>query len=367
MIAIRDFYHPALLEFDAAGDIAGAQELIQKLKGHIDRSYKRPEGMYARARALVGSGVREKEITKALRLTVRQSQKEYSKTREEGERRVEHRNSNQTVFTLEYVSSVVGILRPGITFADKVILLMLSSGARKIEILDASVSDFTFSADGETHLVQHGFAKKGRLAAITSISKPIIFLTSHRFLALLHEVRVEVAQRGKRGRVEIGKSFSHQLEKRSSDLWPQNLANGYRTGTHINRAIYANVAYLLHGAPDESLAHFIKHVLGHESMGTASSYMNVAIAREGDVEMNEKADELEENVDRQEVILESDDGESLLAFKPSTQKMTQEEREAKTIELGKWLKSVNMPVTRALLMKLGCQSKVITSSGVLDQ
>lgn len=360
--------HEALLDheevsIEGAPVSESAQALFVELKEFIDLHYKRPEGMYPKARKILGEGVTNTKVLAAMRQTIKQTQAMYLTEKRAQADQLVFRNSRQTVLTLDYVASVAGVLRAGVTFADRALLLMLSCGARKIEVL-SDIAQF-FRSEKKNFIVQRGFAKKGEKGTVTEAERPLLFITTGRFFELLASVREEVAERDKEGHVAIGKTFSHQLEKRSADLWPQNVANGYRTGTHINRAIYANVAYKLFGKPDESLTHYIKHTLGHESMGTAANYMNIAIALSDEHKLLEKAEELDEKVEVEEVHYTRKDGTTLVAIKPPIQKMTLAEREQKAAELASWLRAEGVEVDRTALIRIGCQSKIITSSGVL--
>ncbi len=180
-------------------------------------------------------------------------------------------------------------------------------------------------------------------------------------------MRETVLARHHTTREAIGKSFSHQLEHLCASIWPQNVSNGYRTGTHLNRAIYANVAYKKYGGPNESLTHFIKERLGHASMGSAANYMNVSIAFPTDEAMLKEAALQSWIVEDRKVGLLARGGEIKMISPPPIRKMQAEDRENEIQAFADLLDSLDVPVTRTNLIALGLQSSFITSSGVLKQ
>lgn len=337
---------------------------LVSLKDHIDASYARPEGMYSKVRKMIASRVQHIGVNAAARETIRQTKDEYEIAKKAAMAVTEKRNRHQTVISMKYILDVVDRLKGGHTFGDMVLLLMLSCGARKIELLDEETSQF--SSDDPKFITQRGFAKKSAASSTHTLTKPLLFIAADVFLVMLQYARLVVATREKKDKESIGKSFSHQLEKLSAHFWPQNTANGYRTGTHINRAIYANVAYRKFRAPNESLTHFVKVQLGHESMGTAANYMNVSIAFDTDEDLMEEAERQAEVLEDAKVPLENEDGEIELFLPPPCRKMTKEERMSVAYDFAEQLDKKGVKVNRANLMALGLQSRIITASGVLD-
>jgi hypothetical protein len=364
MQEVRTIYLPQLVDFDLHGDDAPHYiPVLQSLKDFIDKTYKRPEGMYSKVRKLIGAAISNAALLKKAREIIKQDKKSYDAERLAARLVSEHRNQRQTVISMEYINEVVQRLRDSDEFSHRVVLLMLACGARKIEILDGNTSYFC-TIPNSWGIAQVGVAKRGA-EDDTVVLKPLLFIQSTEFMTILEHVRVVVWSRNLSTREAIGKSFSHQLETLCSSLWPQNVGNGYRTGTHLNRAIYANVAYKKYGKPTESLTHFIKERLGHDSMGSAANYMNVAIAFPTDTHLLAEAEVQSWIIEDQKVALVSHKGEEKMFSPPPIRKMTAEQRDNEVHFYADLLRVQDVPVTRANLMALGLQSSFITSSGAL--
>ena len=183
----------------------------------------------------------------------------------------------------------------------------------------------------------------------------------------LTRVREVVVARlpGDSTRATIAHSFSHGLEKQCAYLWPQNKANGYRTGTHLNRAIYANVAYRKFRAPGESLTHFIKTRLGHDTMGSAANYMNISIAFETDEDLMKEAESQSWILDDFKVGLVDNSGEVVKMTPPPIRKLSEQDRIDEVDFYATKLVANDIKLNRANLMALGLQSNIITLAGVL--
>jgi hypothetical protein len=339
---------------------------LMRLKEVVDKVYARPEGMYSKVRKMLLEFEDNPQVTASARGILRQSRENFKALQKKAEEVVAHKNSHQTVLSMVYVREVVQRLKGSDVFSDKVVLLMLSCGARKIEILDSETSTFFGHDSLRTTITQMGVAKRRDGADVTPFNKPLLFISPEVFLQKIKEVREEVEARGKEGRIAIGKSFSHQLENLCQQLWPQHVDNGYRTGTHINRAIYANVAYKLHGTPNESLTHFIKNKLHHDTMGSAANYMNVSIAFDEESHLAEEAERQAVVLEPLKVALEDKDGHLHEFTKDPIRRLQPEDREDRAIEFARELRASGVDVNRKNLMELGVQSKIVTSSGVLD-
>lgn len=372
MQELRDEYIPRIVQscegLDPNGSVSEETvTILTEVKRFIDHTYARPEGMYSKVRKMIFGAVGIPSVATVTRKIIRQNQKDFQALQRKAEQIVTFKNSHQTVLPMTYIRTVVLRLKASTVFSDNVVLLMLSCGARKIEILDKETSTFFGHGDLPNRISQVGVAKKRKEEDISPITKPLLFITSTDFLSRLHRVRNAVDAREKKGKEAIGKTFSHALEKLCQDLWPQHVANGYRTGTHINRAIYANVAYKKFGAPGESLTHFIKNRLGHDSMGTAAHYMNVSVAFDEESPLAKEAKKQASVLDDNVVKLEDAEGHEMSFTRMPVRWMGTDEREQLAIEFARQLALSNVPVTRQNLMELGVQSKIVTSSGVLHE
>lgn len=372
MEAIRDFFIPQIVDV-ASGkhpdefDATWLETTFADLRTHINKHYKRPEGQYSKVRKLISAKVSHPHILKQLRSTVKMTKDQFELANHAAQKMLELKNSNQTVISLEFVNSVVAKVRSCISFADKFVLLQLACGARKVELLDAKTSLF-FAVPNQRRLIEQcGFAKKRGDASHGSIVKPLLWVDSDEFLRCLSEIRSQVDERQKLGREAIAKSFSTQLERHCHLLWPQNTMNGYRTGTHLNRAIYANVAYHFRKGPGQSLTKFIKHQLGHDSMGSAANYMNVAIAFADDDLLTQEAEwQQGESLDLG-VEFMSNIGATVLIERPRIRHLDTTQRHQELWHYRGILEEKGVAVSRSNLMKLGFQSRFITSSEVLQE
>jgi hypothetical protein len=213
---------------------------------------------------------------------------------------------------------------------------------------------------------QEGFAKKRGDGPVPSVIKPLLWTSMSRFLAVLTQLREEVRGRDHQTRKAIAKSFSTQLGGLCKHLWCQHLMNGNRTGTHLNRAIYANVAYKTKGAAGQSLTHFIKNVLGHDTMGSASNYMNIDVAFQGEEKLLKEAQIQESLFERDSAELVTETGKSVSVCKPPIRRMSPEARNESVIYHANKLRSLGVPVKRSNLIALGFQSKAIRKE-MLDE
>lgn len=329
---------------------------LQNLKRHIDRSYARPENMYSVARRLIND-VRP-EIAKIARGILKQTREEYQARCAEDKARTEERNAEQTVLELSYIEGVVEDLKRGSGIADMVILAMLCCGARKTEILDPDTSNFFETEDHKKdEIIQAGVAKKKDGDKMVVV-KPLLWLDSENFLDLIARIRGFVFKRDEEGKNM--KTIAGSIARYSRWLWAQNPHNGNNTGTHINRAIYANCAYLQRRTPNQSITSFVKDVLGHESMSTAANYMQVAISEiPGDILSEEARRQYKASIGPTLVYLKSRD-DKLIPFRlPCIRKMTFDER----CDLVDWtilkLERNNIPYRRATLLTLGFDSKFL--------
>ncbi len=372
MQSLTEEYIPAVVascEDMKDGDSVSEETIsaLISLKEFVDHHYARPEGMYSKVRFMLALQIPNADVKHQARQIIKQNRKDYVTTQKKAEAVVARKNSHQTVLSMSYIWEVVTMLKLSSTFSDNVILLKLACGARKIEILDEDTSSFFGHDDLERRITQVGMAKKRPGCKIESITKPLLFLTPSDFLEKLRGVRLYVLGRSKENRVAMGKTVSHQLELLCHKQWPQNVDNGYRTGTHINRAIYANIAYKRHGKPGESLTHFIKHQLGHDSMGSAANYMNVSISFNEDSALAEEADRQAMATEDSKITLMDENGHLREFMKPPVRRMDPEDREELARTLAEKLRISSVPVTRGNLMALGVQSKIVTSSGAIQQ
>jgi len=350
------------LHKDATTEIQIREEItsvLYELKAHIDRSYKRPEGMYSKIRKLIGDTIKDPETIRRARAVIKMSKEEYEASAAALRKVVEIKNRKQTVFSLKHVSDVVASVRKCTTFGDRFVFLQLACGARGVELLDANTSKFSATGVSSLLIRQDGFAKKKGSSKIQAIYKPLLWTSPANFLSELALLREDVACRDHQTRKDIAKSFSGQLSAFCKHLWFQHVANGHRTGTHLNRAIYANVAYKHYGDAGESLTHFVKRALGHDTMGSAANYMNINVAFPGEEKLIREAARQEDDIDRASVAFRDKDGHTVSIAKPPIRRMTKEERGEQIEQYAQKLRVANVTVNRSNLVALGFQSKAI--------
>ncbi len=372
MEEIKNFYLPKIVAIcrDREGDEfdpSWLEETFVELLAHINKHYKRPEGQYSKVRKLIAAEISHPQILQQLRSTVKMTKDQFELANQAAAKVLEIKNSKQTVISLSFVNDIIGKVSPCISFGDKFMLVQLACGARKIELLDENTSVFKAVPNQRRLIEQVGFAKKGATPIVNSIVKPLLWIDSGHFLDCLEKIRVEVRARQKEGREAIAKSFSTQLERHCQFHWPQNVLNGYRTGTHINRAIYANVAYHYRRAAGQSLTKFIKHQLGHDSMGSAANYMNVAIAFADDGLLLEEAKWQEGDYQSLGIDFLTHEGEKVIIHQPPIRHLSEEQRYDELEHYRLLLEEKRVKVSRRALMRLGFQSRLITSSGVLSE
>jgi hypothetical protein len=299
MDEIRDYFLPKLEAYSAVANYTFEQtqdmnQILADLKEHIDWRYKRPEGMYSKVKKMVEAwGV--DDMTKRVKSVLRQTREQYVALHMAAKKKVIERNGKQTLIPYAHVMEVLNRLNDDDSIHSRVTLLMLCSGCRKIEILDPTIefsqvlSRMTGQIDPQL-IEQRGCAKKraSEKKALVKIVKPILFLSSDEFMSALEEVRGALSERNKKDRVTLGKTIATSMEKLAHELWPMSKDAGHRTGSHLSRAIYVNMAYQAHARGDESLNHFVARTLGHDELSTAAHYMNVRITEPSVEDVNKQ-------------------------------------------------------------------------------
>lgn len=338
--------------------------VLENLKDHIDTNYKRPEGMYSKVRKMIGDVLVNSETIRKARQIIKMSKADYEASTAAARKVLEWKNARQTIFALDYICQVVGALRKCSTFADRFVFLQLACGARGVELLDRHTSRF-FVTENSIMIGQEGFAKKRGTTRTDTIVKPLLWTSPSKFMEQLQLLREEVENRGHSTRKDIAKSFSGQLTALSKHWWYQHTANGHNTGTHINRAIYANVAYKERGQPNQSLTHFVKHVLGHDTMGSAANYTNIAVAFPGESRLLCEAKAQEDLYSRESVAFKNTEGDYVSICKPPIRRMTKDERAASILFYAHQLQGSGVLVNRSNLIALGFQSKAIRKGMLL--
>lgn len=246
--------------------------LVSEFRANLVRIFERPELYYKRTRDAIFRQFGEQTPAGiAANRVLRMTRKENRDSRTEQAAVTHDRNRHQTVLTFNFIEARVGWLKTNWMPVDKIALLMLASGARRCEILRADIATFLDTRDG-LHIRQFGFAKKTGACEIESVVKPLLFITPPEFIELVIEVRGLLTELG-----AATDFMDNQLETLAKHLFPQFLAGGHPCGTHVCRALYANIAHRLHARPDEGLTSFTADVLGHEGLPSVPNYLHVRV------------------------------------------------------------------------------------------
>jgi len=248
-------------------------DLVREIKSYIDKTYKRRAHNYSLMKRLCReAGLSDTSLAATTMAQIlRETRKEKALSDERAKKAVEARNRNVFIQNIDSILSRIQMLTQSSDAADWFVALQLSCGARQSEILSPNVSSFSASVvDGkqeESFIVQTGMAKKRDLLSTYQLRKPLLGLDSETFLLLLASTRACFGISGRK----IPCSVNAELSRVTKHYFPYEK----RTGTHLNRALYASACAFLR--PQDSQAAVIKDVLGHSNLNTAPHYMNVSV------------------------------------------------------------------------------------------
>lgn len=244
--------------------------LITEFKAYLEEVFERPELYYKRSReAIYNQFGKENPEGVAANKLIRMTKKEFQSSRKHQQIVTIDRNKHQTVITMGFILTRTFWLRTNGLIIDKVALLMLATGARRCELLQPRLASFLDPMDG-VHIKQFGLAKKTDACQVICVLKPILWITPREFMEMLADVRAYMTDKPP-------DALDNQLESLAKVLFPQFEANGYRCGTHVCRALYANTAHSLYARPNESLTAFAADVLGHEGLPSVPNYLHVRV------------------------------------------------------------------------------------------
>ncbi len=255
--------------------------LIHELKAMIDKSYKRPEHVYCVAKKLLKEkGMDKTTLWKHVINVMHQTPIERAKTEEKLQEAVEKKNSFVKIIGYDDVIDIIRDLSNCVSMVDIYCAIQLASGMRQREIFDVATSVVTVDDNNDTHFIQAGFAKKRDKPQTTPLSKPAIGMTGARLVRLVAYFRAEVvldeidgSQPSPRAVDLIISRWNHKLSDRTKVLFG---VKGERSGTHMNRAIYAGMCcFQLNTTISDILV--VKTVLGHKDFTTAAHYLYLRI------------------------------------------------------------------------------------------
>lgn len=304
------------------------QGILDLLKTTVDSTYARPYQKYPKIRAFLTSSFGQDSLAAVLaRSTFRMTREEYAEVQKKGRERTIQRNIKQTLINYGFVLDVVDWLRANDMTIDKIALLMLSSGARRCEIMDTGRSEFVEESGYTNHIRQNGFAKKGPSSEVESVVKPLLFLTSGEFLSILEDVRKDTSHLNLDDH-GLYSQYDDRLERLAKECFPQFVFNDFPVGTHVCRAVYVNIAYHLHHMPRESIVAFAARVLGHEGLSSVPNYLHVSIVFNQESEEGKEATKQEEQVKTVMTIIDVHNSEgTVFRLRPIPhRRLTKEER-----------------------------------------
>lgn len=234
-------------------------EVLLGVKSYIDRSYKRPANVYSRVRHLFKNSPLLPLVRRVLKLTLAEFKAECKKQKDA----VEAKNSRVVKFKPDYVAGVIGECKRGGSIAERGVALQLAVGCRQKDLFDDEVV-FEAVAGEDSKVLQIGSSKK---KGPFVLEKQLICMTADEFRELLREFREELPPRAYEN-----SSFNRHMGEVTKEFFP---TQHERSGTHLNRAIYAACRRLLNES--NSPARAIQLALGHEDMATAPHYMYVNV------------------------------------------------------------------------------------------
>lgn len=303
------------------------------LKRRLDSHYKRAYAHYPYVRdSFMSAFGPDSPITRTAQGVFRMSKAAYKSVRANDAARTMTRNVNQTVITFAFVQERFKWLQVNGLLIDDISIVMLCTGCRRTELIHPITDDGTFvefAAYGPSHIQQMGLAKKTPNCTRTFVIKPCIFLSSDEVIALINKIRAVVGRPVARDNGVLAK----KMELLAKTAFPQFVGNGFAVGSHVYRAIYADIAYRRFGAPNQSQMSFVADVLGHEGFPSVPNYLHVRIVFDGDDPefFQEAARQLADSFDTiKKVPVQRPDGTEVMVLSVPRRRLDASERERLT-------------------------------------
>lgn len=218
------------------------------------------------------------ECSQMCRAVLAVSQPERERMRRKSSKRIEHNNTHVINFTEQQIREVIDKLRKSDDDVDTILMLMLQSGLRIIEVLQlAQVTPAKSNSDKHYALFTNLAKTKNKQQASKTVEKPLLFTESDEFIENLRRVRAYVkkslgAQHKSMTNKQITNKFNHSVNVRVQ----KHLGGSYTS--HIARKIYGSLSYKLFGSKDLSLNAWLEKVLGHTTITSSLSYSNVNVS-----------------------------------------------------------------------------------------
>lgn len=231
---------------------------VQSLKRFIDEHYKRPAHMYSQTKRLLrGPFPTNHPIHQMALDTLRESPAERQQSEVKAQKALESRNDNVTFFTTDYVRQVLKYCATSERIEDIFIALQLACGCRQRDLFDAGLC--SFESEGFREVIQKGSSKTKKAFLL---KKKLAFMPAALFQRLLAVFRNHI-------KGDALPRWNKILCDRTKQFFPINQP---RSGTHINRALYAAV---MRHETGSSQPRSVQKALGHEKMSSSLHYLYV--------------------------------------------------------------------------------------------
>lgn len=201
--------------------------------------------------------------------------------RSEQQQRIETANTHVFTFNEQTLRTLLARLAHSVDEHDAVLLLMLESGLRMIEVLSvATVVSATVNSRAECDWVTVSNLAKSR-AVDRKVTKPLLTLSWESFNGRLESLRALVLRKTnqemeQKERKAITNLYNHHVNARV------RLHLGPYT-SHVARKIYGALSYRWYGMfRGTSLNAWLQSVMGHTHMATSLSYSNVVVVGDPD-------------------------------------------------------------------------------------
>lgn len=262
-------------EYEDNGTKESAETLVWGVKQFIDSHYKRPVHVYSVCKKMIYERNPSVPLRKAADSMLRENAKEKQATLDMAQKALEKRNDVVTKFEYAYVQAVVQMGAesdlPGLNF----IALQIASGCRQRDLFDPRMCQFTIPSlewAATNSVLQTGGSKtRGKEF---NMRKTLVMMSPSNFIRLLGKFRSAVNYCSESA-AEITNRWNPGLCALTRDYFP---VDQERSGTHINRALYAAV---LRFNSEASGPRAVQRALGHTNMLSSLHYLYVEVCRDG--------------------------------------------------------------------------------------
>ena len=184
----------------------------------------------------------------------------------ESKQRLLKKNQNTKQISLSGIQDMVEKLKDPKYLADGIILAMLATGGRLIEVL--KVSNYAKS-DKENYIKITDVAKQKKQKVV---EKPVLFISPDELLTLIGDIRNTIADDLDKTNEELTNKYNGMVNTAIKTLFSDV------NSSHDLRKIYGHQSYKLKPADDKSsLSAWLNKVLVHDSLDTSLNYTNIEL------------------------------------------------------------------------------------------